>query len=107
MTQAKKKAINSMKYTIRDKYKDLPYDDLFNPEKCEVYFSFLGDVIDKNWNAFMHLFKTNKGTVKSYFVLLNDLRRECHAKDVSDNEMQTFRGAIGFLEKMIKEYYGE
>ena len=105
--EAKIRVLNSMRSDLKDKYKELNYEDLFNPSKCEVYLSMLGNIIVYNWDVFAKIFNKSKNTVKSHFTLLNDLRKECHAAPVTDDEMQTFRGTIGYFEGIIKDYFGD
>jgi hypothetical protein len=105
--QAKTKVLESMEPGKKNKYMNLPYADLFDPKKCEIYFSQLGRLIDRSWNdCFKNVFKHNRASIKSYFVIINDLRAECHAADVTDNEMDSFRGAISTLEKEVADFFG-
>lgn len=105
---AKTKVLDAMRDDLRTKYSHLKYEELFDPSKCEIYFSHLGQIVFKYYeDAFKHVFSKNKHTTRSYFSIINDLRKDCHAGDVTEDEMQTFRGAIGILEKDIKEYFGE
>ena len=105
-TAAKQKVINSMKTEIRKRYTNLPYTDLFDPKKCQIYFMQLGDLIDKYWNeCFKNIFLHNQRTIKSFFTIINTFRVECHAKDITDDEMDSFRGAMGTLEKEVNNFY--
>lgn len=104
--QAKKQVINCMRNDLKEKYKNLSYADLFNPSKCEVYFSHLGHIVDREWDkCFKNIMTHNKLSIKSYFTIINDLRAECHAKDVTDEEMNSFRGAMSALEKEVENYF--
>jgi hypothetical protein len=103
---AKRKVLTSMKPEIQRKYSNLSYNDLFDPKKSEIYFHQLGILIDSNWNpCFKNIFLHNQPSMKSYFTIINNLRAECHAKDVTDDEMNSFRGAIAVLEKEVKNYF--
>ncbi len=103
---AKQKVLYSMREDIRRKYSVLQYDDLFNPKKCEIYFLQLGNLIENNWEeCFKNIFTKNKPTIKSYFTIINNLRAECHAAEVTDSEMDGFRGVMSMLEKECQNYF--
>ena len=103
---AKQKVLDSMRNEVRLKYANLQYNDLFDPKKCEIYFLQLGNLIEKHWNqCFKNIFSRNKPSIKSYFTIINDLRCECHAAPVSDEEMDSFRGAMRTLEKEVNSYF--
>lgn len=99
---AKQKVLDCMRPDLQVKYQNLKYNDLFDPKKCEVYFSLLGNLIDKNWETcFKNIFSKNKQTIKAFFTIINALRLECHAAPVTDAEMENFRGTVAQLEKEI------
>lgn len=102
---AKDKVLDIMNSNLKSKYKSLQYNDLFNPQKCEIYFSFLGNLVEKYWeDCFKNLFGKNQQAIKAYFTLINSFRRDCHAAPISDEEMNTFRGMIAQLEKVVSDY---
>ena len=105
-SNAKQKVLESMRPELKTKYQNLQYNDLFNPNKCEIYFKLLGDLIEKHWdNCFKNLFNNkNKQTIKAHFTLINNLRKDCHASLVSDGEMNNFRGSISLLEELFDDY---
>lgn len=104
-SNAKQKVLDSMRSDLKVKYQNLQYNDLFDPSKCEIYFSQLGILIEKHWgDCFKNLFSKNKQTIKAYFTIINQLRKDCHASLVSDEEMNTFRGTITQLEKIADDY---
>lgn len=103
---ARQKVLNSMRNDLKERYANLPYNDLFDPKKCQIYFLQLGNLIDTHWNeCFKNLFTKNRQSIKSYFTIINDLRYECHAAEVTEAEMDSFRGAITTLEKEIDSYF--
>ena len=104
-SNAKQKVLESMRPELKTKYQNLQYNDLFNPDKCEIYFKLLGDLIEKHWdNCFKNLFSKNKQTIRAYFTIINNLRKDCHASIVSDAEMDNFRGSISQLEELVNDY---
>ena len=99
---AKQKVLDCMRPDLQVKYQKLQYNDLFDPKKCEVYFSMLGNLIDKYWEVcFKNIFSKNRQTMKAFFTIISALRLECHAAPVTDDELENFRGTIAQLEKEI------
>ena len=104
-SNAKQKVLDSMRNDLKTKYQGLQYNDLFDPNKCEIYFSQLGILVEKHWdNCFKNLISKNKQTIKAYFTIINSLRKDCHASIVSDEELDNFRSTITQLEKIIADY---
>ncbi len=107
-SQARQQILNSMKPELRPRYSSLSLNDLMDPQKCQIYFKQLGTVIDNCWErSFKNVLSHNKPSIRSYFTIVNDLREDCHAKEVTDDEMNSFRGAISVLEKEVSDYFGE
>ena len=103
--QAKQKVIDSMRADLKIKYQNLPYNDLFDPKKCEIYFNQLGMLIDTHWDkCFKNIFTKNKQSIRAYFTIINSLRLECHAAPVSDDEMDNFRGTMSQLEQEVSSW---
>lgn len=103
--QAKQKVIDSMRADMKIKYQNLPYNDLFDPKKCEIYFNQLGMLIDTHWDkCFKNIFTKNKQSIRAYFTIINSLRLECHAAPVSDDEMDNFRGTMSQLEQEVSSW---
>ncbi len=98
---AKQIIFAAMEPRNRSKYLSLSYNDLFDPKKCEVYFSLMSNVVEQNWSYFQNLFTCPKKLFSSYMTIINALRADCHAKDVTDEEMNSFRGAMTWLEKKV------
>jgi hypothetical protein len=89
------------------KYAALSYRDLFDANKHEIYFDDLRELMRKNWeNGFRNIFSEDVEKFNSRMVLLNSIgRSDAHKKDVSDADMQSFRGAMSWLENKISEYF--
>jgi len=105
---ARQQVLSSMKPELKPRYNALSLNDLMDPKKCQIYFNQLGIIINNNWDkAFKNVLSHNKPSIKSYFTIVNDLREDCHAKEVTDDEMNSFRGAISVLEKEVIDYFGE
>lgn len=103
---AKQKVFGSIDQRKQNKYIRLKYDELFDPNSCEIYLYQLLMLISQNWSCFQNIFSLNKPTFTSYMTLINNLRKDCHAAEVEDSEMQSFRGAITALEKEVNIYFG-
>lgn len=99
---AKQKVLNAMLPAKRTKYAALTYTELFDPKKSEVYFSLMTKIILDEWGIFSNVFSSKKPVFQSYATIINDLRSDCHASSVTDGEMQSFRGAMTWLEGEVK-----
>jgi len=89
------------------KYSNLEYRDLFNANKHEIYFNDLKELMRKNWeNGFRNIFSEDVEKFSSRMTLLNSIgRSDAHKKDVSDSDMQSFRGAMSWLEEKVDDYF--
>ena len=92
---------------IQVKYSALAYRELFDPHKHEIYFNDLKELMRKNWESgFRNIFSEDVEKFSSRMVLLNSIgRSDAHKKDVSDADMQSFRGAMSWLEEKVDEYF--
>lgn len=90
----------------RDKYNKLSYKDLFNPNKHEIYFNDLREIIRRNWvECFSSIFLEDVEKFNSRMTILNSIgRSDAHAKNVTDADMQSFRGAMEWLEERVDDY---
>ena len=90
----------------KSKYSKLSYKELFNANKSEIYFKDLHDLIRNNWDiGFRNIFDDNLENFNSRMNILNSIgRSDAHKKNVSDYDMQIFRGAMTWLEEKVKEY---
>lgn len=103
---AKKQVLAKHDEKNRRKYTSLPYRDLFNPSKHEIYFDDLRELMRKNWeNGFRNIFSEDIEKFNSKMVILNSIgRSDAHKKNVEDHEMQSFRGAMTWLEEKVNEF---
>lgn len=101
---AKQKMLSKFEGSKRRRYEGLDYDDFFNPNKCEIYFSDLTDVMRVHWEGgFRNIFDDDVEKFKSRMILLNSIGRgDAHAKEISDADFQSFRGAMAWLEEKVK-----
>jgi hypothetical protein len=100
---AKAAVLNAMLPNIKVKYQNLSYNDLFDPKKSEVYFSLMSRVIELNWSIFENLFNNDKKMFLAYTAIINKYRADCHATSISNDEMNSFRGAMSWVEDRIND----
>lgn len=105
--EAKKSVLAKHDAKKRAKYASLSYRELFNANKHEIYFDDLRDLMRKNWEeGFRHIFSEDVEKFNSRMILLNSIgRSDAHKKDVSDADMQSFRGAMSWLEQKIEDHF--
>lgn len=91
----------------RARYSHLPYRELFNASKHEIYFKDLAELMRRDWESgFRNIFSENVEKFNSRMILLNSIgRSDAHKIDVSDADMQTFRGSMSWLEEKVEEYF--
>lgn len=92
---------------LRSRYSSLSYRELFDANKHEIYFNDLKELMRKNWeHGFRNIFSEDVEKFNSRMVLLNSIgRADAHKKDVCDADMQSFRGAMSWLEEKVDEYF--
>ena len=89
------------------KYKNISYDNLFNPNKYNIYLDDLFELMRKNWEeCFKNLFgEENVEMFKARAKIVNHFRKpDAHASDIDDRDMDSFRGAMGWFEDKVNEY---
>ncbi len=81
------------------------YRDYFNPEKVNIYFKQLIDIIVATYeDCFRNLIGVDVDTFRNRVELLNKYGRvDAHAKPLDNNEFQRFRVDMEWLEKIIDE----
>lgn len=90
----------------RRKYSSLEYKQLFDPNKHEIYFDDLRELMRKNWEqCFKNIFSEDVEKFNSRMVILNSIgRSDAHAKEVADHDMESFRGAMSWLEEKLSNF---
>ena len=82
----------------------LSYIDLFDANKSGILFSDLCKIIRKHWDCFKHILGADKDEVLSKMELINSLRVDAHAKEITQEEFQMFRLCIKKFEKVVSEF---
>ena len=105
--EAKKKIITEI-YGAKDinKFISVNYTDFFDPNKHNIFFKHLVDVMKKNWEpCFRNIFNVNVEIFNAKLTLINYYRKpDAHAAPINDADFQSFRGAIEWLEGVISDY---
>lgn len=92
--EAKEKVIKKIYNGKRKKYESYSYEDLFDPDKSEIYFKSLETLINSYWDKFSNYF-SKKEDIQAYLHLINSKGRpEAHAKNPSGDSMELVRAAI-------------
>lgn len=81
-----------------DRFATLSYSDLFDPNKSEIYFKTLRDIVISSWEFFKNIFGENQENFDQAMHFLNKFRPDAHAKDIDDNDFQLFRHHCKWLE---------
>ena len=107
-TQIIKAKLMSSDPSNKDKIKRLSspsYKDFFNPQKVNIYFKTLIDIIIANYEqCFRNLIGVNVEVFKNRVELLNTYgRRDAHAIHIDENDFKRFRVDIEWLEEIIEE----
>ncbi|HHQ4309264.1 TPA: hypothetical protein ACSP7Y_005353, partial [Serratia fonticola] len=79
----------------------LKYNDIF---KSKLYFEDLRKVVEKNWADFSGFFNNEKSKFNQYMTLVNSLRADAHANELSDDDMGLFEIAVRWLQGKVDTY---
>ena len=82
----------------------LKYSELFNPSKVNIFFIFLKDIVEHEWDIFEEIFK-EKDAFKDHMQAVNKYRKvDAHAGSVTEGEFTDFRTNIEWLETCLIEW---
>jgi len=106
VTQAREEVLKLYDNKKRKQLSRLDYIDLFNARKGHIFFDQLRQLMRKFWNeCFKNIFESDVEKFNSRMQIINELRvGDAHAAEITDSEMQSFRGAMTWLEKRVREY---
>lgn len=102
--QAKESVLNIFGGNRKLELNKLSYEDLFNPNKSEIYFDDLRKIIVKHWDHFKNIFAKDKDDFDVKMQFINKYRADAHAKNVTKEEMAYFRLCMSELEKQIEDF---
>ncbi len=81
------------------------YIDLFDGNKTRILFSDIPKLISKHWDCFSNVLGRNKERVTGDLLIVNELRVDAHAKEITDEEMAVFRVSADRLEGSISAFF--
>lgn len=102
--EAKKIVLSIMGDKKETKYYNTTYKDLFDSNKCEIYFEDLRKIIQKEWSIFTKIFVMDKNDVDISLSAINKYRSDAHAKEITEEEMTYFRICIKKIEEVVETY---
>jgi len=104
--EAKKQVLAKHGQKKLARYDSLSYSELFDANKHEIYWDDLRELMRKNWEiGFRNIFSETVDLFNARMCILNTIgRSDAHSKIVSDADMQSFRGAMSWLEEKVNEY---
>ena len=85
-------------------YSTYSLKDIFDPNKTELYFNDLKNIISSSWSDFERVFPMSKADFERNMTIINHHRADCHAKSISDDEFNEFRIAIKKIEDFVERY---
>ena len=104
-TKAKEEVIRTL-YGVKEigHKSNIPYVELFDPNKHQIYLKTLFDIIKRNYESFENLFGVNKETFENKAMLLNLYRRaDAHSAHIDDSDFKTFRGLAQWFEEILED----
>ncbi|NWE69557.1 AAA-like domain-containing protein [Pseudomonas gingeri] len=87
----------------KEKLKNLPYPDLFNPNIGNIFFSDLSKIISKHWIIFKNTFNRTKHEVFSQLEFINHSRGDAHAADLTPEQFAFFRLCMASIESDLED----
>lgn len=89
----------------RKKYGGCTYEDLFNPDKSNIFWNDLTTLVTGKWEDFSPFMTgISQDEFREYMNILNRLRADAHAENISDNDVVVFDVMVEKLSKVIKSY---
>ena len=73
------------------KLSNLSFEELFDPNISEVYFSDLSKIISKEWEVFKNIFERSRQETFSSLDFINKSRVDAHAKTIDSEQFSYFR----------------
>jgi hypothetical protein len=86
------------------RYGGLAYKDLFDPNKCEIYWEDLRKISISRWDIFKHIFGQDQERFNLEMRSVNRLRSDAHSSTLTEEEMAHFRVSISRLEKLVEDF---
>ena len=103
-SQAREKLLVSFSKEEQKKYNYLAYKDLFDPDKVNIYFEVLRNIIKKEWLTFEHIFSRKQEEFNLKMEAINKYRADAHAKQMTQDKMGHFRDCITWIETHVNDF---
>lgn len=101
---ARKQVLDILGDPRKTKYSTYNLKDIFDANKCEIYWEDIRKIIEAHWEKFEHIFNRDRASFSTYMKTINTYRVDAHAKDIGDDEMQLFRVHIKKLEEYCDNF---
>ena len=81
------------------------FRDLFDGNRSGILFSDLPKLIKKHWDCFANVLGRDKEKVIRDLNIINELRVDAHAKEITDDEMAVFRVSASRVEEALDTFF--
>lgn len=102
-SDAKKTILDIFGDPRKSRLSALSYDELFDANKSEIYFSDLSKIISKKWDFFKNSFNKSKQEIFKQLEFINTSRVDAHAKEISEDQFLYFRLCMSNLEDDLSD----
>ncbi|TCC94183.1 hypothetical protein EZ428_05235 [Pedobacter frigiditerrae] len=88
------------------KHENKPYAEFYDSNKHNIYLKTLFDLMKKHWEkCFRNTFEIDEKVFEAKATFINHLRKgDAHASKITDQDFQSFRGAMEWLEERLHEF---
>ena len=100
LTKAKEIILEIFDDNRKKHFIELSYEQIFSGG---LYFDDLRKIINKNWECFSNIFKSDKNKFDINMEIINKNRADCHANEIDDESMGYLSLAVQTLQKQIDE----
>ncbi len=103
-TKARDEVLQVMGTARAAKNGSLSYEDLFNANRSGIYFEDLRKLISKHWECFKNILGSDKDELIVKLTAINKFRKDAHANDLTQDEMNYFRVCATSIEKKLTDF---
>lgn len=86
------------------KHGGLSYKELFDTNISEFYWEDIRKIISKKWDFFRNIFGQDQERFNTEMRWINQLRKDAHSGDLTEDEMSYFRVCMSRLERFVGDY---
>lgn len=102
---ANDKVIAALPANRRDKLLSYGIRKLLHPSESPLFWNELTTIIDREWDAFVHVFQLGKDKLTIAFNDINHYRVDAHARNISDDDFQQLRLHFKKLESDLEKWF--